>query len=124
MSLFTFLNPFYWRQRKALSRRPGFSQSAFADLYRCDEVKRIVASALWNELQTYSSIRPFRIDPKDDFLLLYGLEGEDLEDVVNQCIDAVRNETGMSTTLTKSLANLHTLADLIDAIQLGERGQQ
>lgn len=75
--------PFSWRQRQARRLRDDITREQFIAALAQDDFEARAAALLWDKLVEAAMIEDFRPLPDDDFLRLYGLAEEDLdEDII------------------------------------------
>jgi hypothetical protein len=75
--------PFSWRQLKVRARRNDMTRERFVAALATNDAEELAAGILWDKLTEVAVIPDFRPDPDDDFLYLYGLADEDLdEDII------------------------------------------
>jgi hypothetical protein len=72
--------PLYQRQRRLARSRVALSKQAFAEELAGSDVGRAAASLLWDALLAVRCCEEFCPDPSDDFLEVYGLAEEDLDE--------------------------------------------
>lgn len=75
--------PFSWRQSRARAVREDMTQHKFVSALASDDLEERAAGLLWEKLVEAAVISDFRPKPDDNFLRIYGLAEEDLdEDIV------------------------------------------
>lgn len=85
MKALTFLVqlPFSWRQHKARAHRDDMTRERFVAALATNDAEELAAGILWDKLIESAVVSDFRPYPEDDFLYLYGLADEDLdEDII------------------------------------------
>lgn len=75
--------PFSWRQSRARALRENMTQEKFSAALASDDVEERAARLLWDKLIEAAVVEDFRPGADDDFLRIYGLADEDLdEDII------------------------------------------
>ncbi|HET9638266.1 MAG TPA: hypothetical protein VFP12_03585 [Allosphingosinicella sp.] len=82
--------PFSWRQHKVRARRNDMTRERFVAALATNDAEELAAGILWDKLAEVAVIPDFRPDPDDDFLYLYGLADEDLdEDIILEILTSL-----------------------------------
>ncbi|HLL30426.1 MAG TPA: hypothetical protein VK403_05470 [Allosphingosinicella sp.] len=85
--------PFSWRQQRVQAQRNSVSRERFIAALANNEIEVRAAGHLWDKLREIAVVRDFRPCPEDDFLHLYGLADEDLdEDVILAILTVMERE--------------------------------
>jgi len=117
-ALLDILN-FPWRRRQKLARknRNGVTKEDFVAALAADPEERRAASLLWDLLVEAAVIEDFRPLPDDDFLRLYGLAEEDLEeDIILKVLEAAARAVPPPATV-RELGEISTPARLLALVR-------
>jgi hypothetical protein len=72
--------PFSWRQRRARALRDEMTRERFVAELASGDAEELAARLLWDKLVDIAVVPDFRPSPDDNFLYIYGLADEDLDD--------------------------------------------
>jgi hypothetical protein len=92
--------PFSWRQRRAVGLRADMTRERFIAALAVNELEERAAGLLWDKLLEVAIVPAFKPHPNDNFLKMYGLADEDLdEDVIIAIFKSLGLELPSSATL-------------------------
>lgn len=112
--------PFSQRQRHALRSRNGITREDFVTELASGETEASAAGLLWDRLVEAAVIPNFTPSPDDDFLYIYGLADEDLDD---DLIAAIFSDLGLalpSAAEIQPIGNIATPRDFMKLVRLGK----
>lgn len=114
-----FQFPFRHRQKAALSERRNVTKAAFVGQLAQSDLERRAAGKLWDLLVDAAVVEDFRPLPDDDFLRLYGLADEDLDDDI---IFSILQSVGLtpSSEVITAAGVMRSPKDFIRLVRLAE----
>jgi hypothetical protein len=110
--------PFSRRQRHALQSRDGVTRDHFVSELAADDIEASAAGLLWDKLVQAAVISDFRPMTDDNFLHLYGLADEDLDDDLISEILIKLNLPLPSATDLSLIGNIDTPKDFMKLVHL------
>ena len=110
--------PFSRRQGQALQGRDGVTREHFISELALDEVEASAADLLWDKLVQAAVVTDFRPKPDDNFLYLYGLADEDLDDDLIFEILSNLNLPLPSSSALSLVGNIDTPQDFMKLVRL------
>lgn len=107
--------PFSWRQSRARALREDMTRDRFIHGLGSDELERQAAGMLWDKLIAVAVVPDFRPFPDDNFLYMYGLADEDLDEDI---ILAILTSLGRILPSPAVIRNIGPIASPKEFVQL------